>query len=387
MKGLIEAYSTMDAMRKIKEDYPVITKLEEIKEKKGLLNTEINTGIDTRSFVLMCSQFAIILGSGIAIGRAIRLVADKMTNKRLKTMLNQVSKDVEGGRTLAASFETRGAEFLPPTFIETIRAGENSGNLVGAFKSAYEHFDKQEKIAKKVRNALIYPIFVLLVAIVVVIVLMVKVVPTFMDIFDSYGAELPGITRLLINISNFFSKWWWLLLVLTVSIVLGLKLYGRSPEGRLKLAQIKLRLPVLGNIYSLTATSEFANNMCTLIGSGLPITQAIRITGRVISNAYIGRKIGEMNERIEVGYTLGDALRESDAMPDILTDMVAVGEETGELEATLDTAASYYDSELDSATQAALTKLEPAVLVLMAGVAGFIVIAVYVAMFDMYGAM
>ena len=388
VNGVIDAYDRFDAATKIRQTYPVIQKLEEVTEKEGFLNKEIGGNhVNTKAFILMCSQFSIILKSGIPIGRTVRLIADKMTDKKLKKLLTEVSEDIEAGRGLASSFESHGEGYLPVTFIETIRAGEQSGNLAGAFETEYRHFDKQAKIAGKVRNAMIYPAFVLVIAVVVVIVLMVKVVPTFTSIFDSYDAEIPAITQLLIDISNFFAKAWWILLIIAVMLVLAYNLYKKTEEGKINTAKLQLKLPVLGNINELTAASEFANNMCTLVGSGLSITRAIRVTGRVMSNYFLSTKITNMTGRIEEGGTLGDALRESEAMPDILVDMTSVGEETGELEQTLNSVAAYYDAELDAATQAALNKLEPAVLVFMAVVAGFIVIAIYVAMFEMYSVM
>lgn len=388
VKGVIEGYDRLDAAAKIRQSYPIVEKLEEVSEIQGLLNMELDANrLNKKAFVLMCSQFAIILKSGIPIGRTIALIADKMSDKKLKKLLKSVSEDVEGGRSLTSSFEAHGGKFLPVTFIETIRAGEESGNLPRAFETIYQHYDKQEKISKKVKNALIYPTFVLVVAVVVVIVLMVKVVPVFNDIFASYGSDLPAITRSLIAVSGFFSKSWWLLLLLIAAVVLGLKLYSGTEKGLLQLGELKLKLPVLGNILSLTACSEFANNMCTLVGSGLPITRAVRVTSKVMSNPYLSAKVSSIVSRIEEGRSLGESLRESEAMPDIMVDMVSVGEETGELETTLDTVAGYYDAELDSTIQASLAKLEPSILVFVAGVAGYIVIAVYVAMFKMYAVM
>ena len=390
VSGVIEGYDKMDAVRKIKMTYPIISKIDEVKEGAdgGILSMEIGGNkLNAKAFTLMCSQFAIILRSGIPLGRTVKLIADKMTDKKLKKVLNQVSDDVEAGRSLTASFEAHGEGYFPLMFIETVRAGEESGNLPRAFETVYQHFDKQAKIKGKVKSALTYPIFVLVIAVVVVIVLMVKVVPTFTSIFDSYDAEIPGVTKALIAISDFFSASWWILLIIVVVLVIAYKIYSGTEQGRINVAKAKLKIPVLGNINILTAASEFANNMCTLVGSGLSITRAVRITSRVMSNYFIGTEVGKITGRIEEGHSLGDSLREADVLPDILVDMTAVGEETGELEDTLNTVAGYYDAELDMATKAALDKLEPAVLVFMAVVAGFIVIAIYVAMFEMYNVM
>lgn len=389
VSGIVEGFDQFDAVDKIRQDCDIILKISEIEEKKpGLLSKEIGGNrLNTKAFSLMCAQFSIILKSGISIGRTVRLIADKITDKKLKKILNQVAADVEAGRSISTSFEERGEKLMPPIFIQTLHAGEESGNLARAFETMYQHFDKQVKMREKVRSALIYPIFVLALAVCVVIVLMVKVVPTFISIFDSYGEELPLITRSLIWISRFFQKNILLIIVVTAALVFGFKLYGNTENGRLKLAKMALKIPVLGNVNVLSAASEFAGNMATLIGSGLQITKAVSISARAISNYYVSQSVGKITSRLEEGHTLGDCMRKTDCLPDILVDMTAVGEETGELESTLHTVAGYYESELDMAVQDVLKKLEPTILVIMAGVAGYIVLAVYVAMFQMYSVM
>ena len=360
----------------------------EVRNREGLLSRDIGgSRINMKAFTVMCSQFAIILRAGIPIARTVHLIADKTTDKVLKRILTQVAEDVEAGRSISASFEERGGKLLPPTFVDTIRAGEETGSIDTAFNTMHRHLDKQTRMGARVRGALAYPVFVLFIAVIVVIVIMVKVVPTFTAIFDSYGAELPGITKALIAISHFFSRWWMVLLGVGIVIYIAYKLYGNTEEGRLNLARTARKLPVLGNINELNSASQFANSMATMLSAGLPLTRAISITARVIDNYFVSQEIGKLSGRLEEGHGLGTSLRESARMPDILTDMVAVGEETGELQSTMETVASYYDNELEEAINAAIAKLEPTLLVFMAIVAGFIVIAVYMAMFSMYSVM
>lgn len=388
--GIVNGYTEMDAVERIKETCDIVVKITEVKEdgKDNLLAMELGGDrLNAKAFTVMCSQFAIILKSGISISRTCQLIAEKTTDKPLKKMLLKVSEDIEAGRGLAASFEEHGGKILPLTFIENIRAGEESGNVARVFETMYEHFDKQTKMSGKVKSALSYPIFVLFIAIVVVIVLMVKVVPTFTSIFAEYGAELPLMTRMLIGMSNFFKKSWWIIAGIIALIILGIKLYKHSEEGRINMAKLALKVPVLGNINLLNAASQFSNNLTMLLGSGLSMTKAVKITSNVVDNYYIGSEIGLMTSKLEEGRTLSDCMRNSNCLPDILTDMVGVGEETGELEDTLHTIAGYYDAELEMAIQDALKKLEPAILIFLAIVAGFIVISIYVAMFEMYSIM
>ena len=387
VSGVVEGFNEFDAVDRIKQDCDIVLKLTEVEEKKpGLLSMEIGGNrLNAKAFSLMCAQFSIILQSGIPIGRTVRLIGEKMTDKKLKGILKK--EDVEAGRSVATSFQERGGKLLPAVFIETIRAGEESGNLSKAFETMYQHYDKQVKMRAKVRNALIYPVFVLALAVVVVIVLMVKVVPTFMDIFASYDAELPLITQSLILISNFFRKYIFLIIVVFAAIALIFKLYANTEKGRMNVAKLALKIPVLGNVSLLSAASEFAANLTTLIGAGLQLTRAVSITARVINNYYISQCVGKMTSRLEEGHTLGECMREADCLPDILVDMTAVGEETGELESTLHTVSGYYESELDMAVQDVLKKLEPTLLIGMAVIAGYIVLAVYIAMFQMYSVM
>lgn len=389
VSGVVEAFNEMDAVDRIKQQHGVIIKMTPVKgEGEGFLNMEIGgKKLDNKAFIVMCSQFAIILNAGIPIARTVQLIAAKTTNKPLHKMLVHVAEDVEAGRSISASFAERGEGLLPPTFVETIAAGESSGNLDKAFETVYEHFDKQAKMAAKVKSALAYPIFVLCIAVGVVAVLMIKVVPTFTAIFDSLGGELPLITQALIAVSNFFIKYWMLLLAIIAAFVIFYKVYGNTEQGRMNLAKWSLKVPVLGNIQELNAASEFANTLATMLASGLPMTRAITITAKTMSNYFMSTEVGKLAVKLEEGYALGQSMREANFMPDILVDMVSVGEETGEMEKTLKTIAGYYDAELDMAIASALAKLEPALLVGLAGVAGFVVIAIYMAMFGMYAIM
>jgi type IV pilus assembly protein PilC len=391
VSGVMEGFNELDAVAKIKETYSIVLQISEVKEQgKAAQFLSLDIGgnkLNDKAFTLMCSQFSVILKAGIPIRRTVELIAEKMTDKPLKRILEQVAKDVEAGRSLSASFAERGRKMLPVTFLETIYAGEEAGNLDTAFDSVSKHYTKQSKMKGKVRGAMIYPLFVLIVAIVVVIVLMVKVVPTFTAIFDSYDAELPLPTQLLIGMSNFFRRYWLVIVGIGAGLGLFYKLYGNTESGRMNLAKLQLKLPVLGNIGILNGASQFANTMAMMLNAGLPMTKSVTITSRVMTNYFFSTQIGKITARLEEGQTLGKSLRDAACMPDIMVDMAAVGEESGELAQTLTMTAEYYDAELEQATADALAKLEPTILVFLAGFAGFIVIAIYMAMFGMYAAM
>ena len=389
VSGLMEAYNAVDATRRIKEEYGMILKLAEVAvAKPNFMAAEVGGNrLNAKAFTVMCSQFAIILEAGVPLARAVNLIAERTTDKTLKRLLDKVGQDVENGRSISASFAEHGEKLLPVTFIETIHSGEESGNIEKSFESMHEHFDKQAKMAAKVRSAMAYPLFVLVVAIAVVVVLMVAVVPTFMEMFEEFDAQLPLMTRMLIAMSNFFRNNLLVLALCAVGIPLFIKLYGNTEKGRMNLAKIQLKLPILGNIALLTAASQFANSMTTLIDSGLTMNKSVFITSKVLDNYYISQEIGKLTSQLEEGRTLGESMREQQVMPNILIDMTAVGEESGEVAKTLHTVARFYDEELESAIQKALAMMEPALLCTLGVIAGFIVLSVYLAMFTLYDAM
>ena len=388
VNGVIDAYNEIDAANRIRENCDVILKLSEVSEKKTGLNMDIGGNkLNVKAFTVMCSQFSIILHAGVPLARAVHLIADKTTDKALKNMLQKVADDVEGGRSMSASFEENGGKVLPQTFIETIRAGEASGSIDRSFETMKVHFEKQQKTKSKVKSAMAYPLFVLVVAIVVVAVVMVVVIPKLTPMFTESGGEIPALMNSLIVVSTFFQKNILTMIGIAIAIVVVYKIYSNTEAGRLNLAKIQLKLPILGNIAELTGASEFANSMAALMNAGLSIPKALTITARTMSNYYFATENGKLSGELEAGRALGRSMADQGVMPDILVDMVGVGEETGELAHTLETVALFYDAELEEATKAALAKLEPAMLIFIAIFAGYIVIAIYTGMFSIYDTM
>ncbi len=385
---MIEAYNEIDAVERLKRTCSHVKKLTPAGSDKKNLNIQIGKPkLNDKAFSLMCSQFAIILNAGLPVGRTVRLIADKTSDKTLKKILNGVGDDVEAGRSLSASFTERGGGLFPSTFVETLRAGEETGSIAKSFETMHEHYDKVLKLRKRIKGALAYPAFVLVIAVIVVIILMIKVVPTFMESFKDLGVEMPGLTKALIAVSNFFQNYWIHMISSIVGIYFVIRIYSATAKGRLKVAELIRDMPLAGPISQLTSASQFASSMSTMLGAGLPMIRALNITARTISNYYVQTKIITMAKRVEEGRPVGSSLREAGCMPDILVDMVTVGETSGELEDTLKTIGAYYDVEVDSSISSMMAKLEPAIMVGLAGIVGFIVIAIYGAMFDIYGAM
>ena len=355
--GVVEAFDEIEAMERAREQCRVVQSVVPVREGKNLLSMDITKPkAKQKNLAVMCAQFATILNAGVPAARATSLVADQVTDKYLKRVLADVAADVASGHSLAESFQSKG-ENLPRVFIETVRAGEESGHLPESFQRLHGYFDKRAKVSAKVQSAMTYPIFVAVIAVVVLAIMMVMVIPSMTGMIASLGADTPAMTQFLIDASNFVTDNFLLIAV------------------------------VLAAVGVCSGAAQFANTMAMLVTAGLPATRAVAITSRVMSNYVLSREVGRLEAGLEEGRTLGEGLEASTYLPRTLVEMVAVGEHTGELEETLETMGAFYDDETQRVTNKAISIMEPALLVLMALFAGFIVIALYLPMFSLYAAM
>lgn len=387
VSGVVEAVDEFAAVDKIKATCPIVLKIEPVKEKSGIFTKEIGSKkIDTKSLAVMCSQFSIILQAGVTVAQCMEMIAGQTQDKKLRKTLEKTAEDVAQGNGVAASFEKNCPE-LPATFIETIRAGEYSGTLENSFATLEKYYEKSYKNKQKIKQVMTYPIFVVIVAIIVLAVVMLKVIPTISAVFSDLGGDLPKMTQIMIRSSEFFQRnFLWMMLVLILLVIVG-KLYCNTEKGRYQWNRLMLKIPVLGNINLLNGCSQFANTMTALLEAGISVGDSIEVTAKVLDNYVLSVETSKMVGKISEGYRLGECMRKCDYYPTTLTEMCAIGENTGELEHTLETIATYYDNEADHATKQAISKLEPTIMVFLAIFAGFIVISIYLPMFTMYGMM
>lgn len=399
--GTADAPNQSEALLRARETCEVILSLQrslfarreawdsvEEDEKRGFFDIELGAPrLDLKTFSVTCNQFSIILRSGMPVAQTVRMVADTIPDKMIQRWLRKVLRDVENGQPLADSMAARGKAFLPTTFIETVRAGEASGNLDRSFASMARHFESQYKMRAQIRGAMTYPIVILVVAVLVMAVIMVYVIPMFTAIFEAAGSQMPPLTRMVIDISNFFKRYWWIFPLLGVGGTVAYKAFDTFPKIHTLYAKIRLRLPVFGKISLLSASCQFTETLGTLMDAGLTMVNAVQISANVIGNAYISGRCAELVEALEAGASLGDAMRRQNVFPKTLIEMVAMGEQSGEMVQTLEYVGDYYDGELHAATEAAVKTLGPAVLVVVGGFSIFLVAGVYTGMFGMYGAM
>ena len=391
VEGVVEAADRDDAARKAREYCRVLVKIEPVSAGKmnDIMNADIGLllsggKIKPKKLALLSSQLAIELKAGLPLVRSLRLVAENEEDKNLKKILEDVADDVQAGHGLAKSFQTR-APKLPSTFIETIRAGEASGRLDDAFARLKVYFENADAIASKVGSAMIYPAMLIAVAIVVVVIIMVFAVPVFEDSFASMGNDLPLPTKMLIGMSNFMTDNALLLIAILAIIAISVILFGKSETGRHTYARLALTFPGIELVNRMSAASQFASTLSTMMESGLPLVQATRITAATAENLLISEEIENAVKGVLEGHTLSRGLRHSKYLPPLLVEMTSVGEETGHLEETLTVVSEYYNKEVDTAVKRALGILEPCITIVLALLVVFILLSVYLPIFTMYG--
>ncbi len=383
VNGVVEAFDEYAAVAKIKETCTVVTKITQVQDIPKQAKPLFGNRIKEKELAIVCSQFSIILKAGMPIVRAVELIAEQTDSKQMKKLLTAVAADVSEGFSLAHSFETKDVQ-LPVTFIETVRAGEESGTLPQAFQRLQDYFDRSAKLKGKIQAAMTYPLFTIVVAIVVVAVIMIKAVPTFVTSFADMGTELPGATKLLIALSDFFVGWWWLIVAVVAAGLIAWRVWGHSESGRLKQHSFKLKIPVLGKINQMRAASQYASTMTTLLAAGISIQKAVAVTSGVMDNALVGHQLSTQLPKLEEGKPLSECLKSCPTLPSMLVDMTGVGEETGTMESTLEVVATYYNSETELRSQKAVSLLEPIIICVLAVIVVLILLAVYLPMFSLY---
>lgn len=379
VSGVLRAYDEFEAADKLRESVAIITTLEAVPEKKeSVLSRPVAFRVKEKELALLCSQFAIILASGLSVERCVSMVAAQTKNKYLRRMLDKVSEEVGAGYSLAQSFGNN-APYLPKTFTETLRAGEQSGTLESCFQRLHAYYDRSAKTRAKIVSTLTYPVMVIIVAIVVFVIIIAVAVPAFTDAFTDLGSgSLPGVTRALMAVSAFFTKWWWLVLGVLALLVIAYLTFRRA--GRLELTRAPLR-----RIHSMNAAAQFAHSMATLLAAGLPLPRALEVTANVVSNYTFSLAVRQVRQDVERGRPMAESMAGIECFPAMLTEMVGVGERSGALEETLDVIGGYYDNEVSVTTARLLAVLEPAITIALAVLVVLLLLAVYLPMFTLYG--
>ncbi len=338
--------------------------------------------IKSKDLAVFCKQLYAMLKAGVTIVNSLEILKQQTENKRLAKIIGQMYEDLQKGNTFSEALSHHKDAF-PTIFISMAEAGELSGNIDIIMNRLSNHFEKEYKIENKVKGAMTYPMILVIVCVAVVVFLLTTIMPTFVEMYSSSGVELPKITQVMISVSQALKNYWYIFVVAVVAIVFAVSAMNKNENVKLKEDYYKLQIPVVKNLVLKVATSRFTRTLSTLMGSGVPLLQALETVSGVTGNTYIASKIMEAREDVRRGLALSQPLRQQGVFPPMVHSMIKIGEDSGSIEEILDKTADFYDEEVDTAVTRLTTMLEPIMIVFMAIIIGFIVIAMVTPMFDM----
>lgn len=340
--------------------------------------------VGTRDLSVFCRQFVSITTAGVTIVDALDMLSDQTENKTLKAAIADTKLSVQKGETLANSMAKQGPKVFPNMMISMVAAGEATGNLETSFARVGEQLEKQTKLNSLIKKSMIYPIALLVVIIGVVTAMMIMVIPTFSDMYADMGQKLPALTQALVACSDFMVNKWYILIGVIVVIVVGIKVFASTETGIYLFAKIAMKAPIFGNLTVKSAAASFARTLSTLTASGISMIEGLEITARTMKNVYFKDAVNEAKEKVAQGRPLSEPLKNGGIFPNMIVHMIGIGEETGSMEDMLVTAATYYEEEVEVATESISALIEPLIIVVLAGIVGVIIMAILTPMFGMY---
>jgi type IV pilus assembly protein PilC len=342
-------------------------------------------GVNAKELAIFTRQFSVMIDSGLPLVQCLEILASQQENKFFQKVLTGTRASVEGGSTLSTAMRQHPKVF-DGLYVNMVEAGETGGILDTILQRLSTYIEKNVKLQRAVKSALVYPVGVVSVAGGVITLLLWKVVPIFATLFAGLGVDLPLPTKIVIGLSNFVgSIFGFLIVVAVVGIGVGLKVWNGTPQGRYIIDATILKLPVVGLLIRKIAVARFTRTLGTLISSGVPILEGLDITAKTSGNAVVERALQKVRKALEEGKSLTEPLKESEVFPGMVTQMIAVGEQTGAMDAMLQKIADFYEEEVDAAVKDLLTALEPVMIVFLGVVVGGVVISMYLPLFTLIG--
>lgn len=381
--GVLDVTSRAQLIQKLREKGQYILEAEDKADSAARERAVNSKKIKLKPLAIFCRQFATLINSGITAVKALDFLYQQTSDKTLKPCIGRVYEAVQKGEAMSEAFRKQGQAF-PELFINMVMTGESSGNLDQVLLRMADHYEKENKLRNKIKGAMVYPMVLATLTIVVVVVMLIFVLPTFTSIITDGGGELPIITKLLIDLSEFLQRFWWLVGGVMIALIIGWRGFIRGEKGHLWWDSAKLRLPVVGKSLRMIVAARFARTLSTLISSGLQMLSSIEITARIVDNQLVHDKLISVTEDIRKGSQLSASIRKTEQFPPMIYNMISVGEESGLLDDILSKTAAFFDEESDAAISRLVGLLEPLMIIIMAVVIGFIVIAMYLPMFQMY---
>ena len=382
-KGTMEGKSIEQVTGVLKAQKNVILSVSEASLMSRDINFSLGSRVSARDYSIFCRQFVSIISAGVSIINALEMMRDQTENRTLKKALGEVYEDVSKGESMAGAMKKHSKVF-PSMLCNMVEAGEASGSMEVAFERMAVQFEKENKLKQSVKKAMIYPIVLLVVMVGVLFLMMIWVIPNFMGMFAELDTELPPITQAVVNMSDFvIAKWWLILLVVAAAIAL-FKAYAASPSGKFVLGGIALKIPVFGKLQTKSECARLGRTLCTLLGAGVPMMDAIEITGRSMENVHYKKAMMDAKDQVMRGMALSRPLKTCGLFPPMVVHMVSIGEETGNIETMLENVANYYEDDVQVATEQVMALMEPMIIVVMAIVVGVLIMAIMQPMLILY---
>lgn len=385
IEGKFEASSRDEVINMITSSgyYPL--KIEEVVESKPI-ELKIFDRVTKKDLAVFCRQFYTMLDAGVSITNSINILSKEIPNKKLREILSNIEDDIKKGELLSESM-AKYKKYFPQLLIKMVESGEISGNIDEMMLRMSVHFEKENKINNKVKSAMTYPAILSVVAVGAVMFIMTFVMPTFVEMFEGFGTELPFITRFMLATSEFLSNNLIIILLAIGILIVLFNIYKKSPHGIQTISSLKLKLPIIGNLNKKIIVSRFTRTLSTLLSAGVSLVHALPTVAGVLENKVAEDAILKIRERVVRGDGLSGPIRENDIFPKMLSSMIRIGEESGSLDSILNKTADFYDDEVEQAIQATTSLIEPMLIVVMGVVIGAIVISIMLPMFDMYSQM
>ncbi len=385
LKGELEASSEQIAMAQLRKRNLKVLKLKP-KPKDLFANVAfMQPKVTNKDLVVFTRQFSTMIDAGLPLVQGLNILAEQADNPKFKSILKQITKDVEGGSTLAEAMKKHPKVFNE-LFVNLIAAGEVGGILDTILQRLATFIEKAAELKSKIKGAMTYPIVVVCIAFIVIAVILIFVIPVFQDMFASFGSALPVPTQLVVNMSDFMKgNIHWVILGIA-AFVFAFKQYRNSKGGRKTTDNIALRLPIFGDLLKKTAVARFTRTLGTMLASGVPILDSLEIVAKTAGNVVIEEIIYEVRGSIAEGQTIAEPLSENDIFPGMVIQMISVGEATGALDTMLEKIADFYDKEVDAAVDALTSMLEPILMLFLGTAIGGLVVAMYLPIFSMAGA-
>ena len=383
VEGLIEASDKKSVVFALRAKSLYLLSLSEVNPKSTLDIAFGSAKLPKRTLAVFCTQFASILRAGVPLIQALTILEEQADNAKLKKILQSVGEDLQRGKGLSEALSMH-ERALPTIMIKMIEAGELSGTLDLSLERLATHFDKEYRITKKIRGAMMYPVIVTVIALIVVVFMLLFIIPRFMTFFESSGAELPGITKFMLRLSDFITANWMYILAFMLMIYVGFKFYKSTPPGRLAIDTLKIKAPLLKKSVSRILASRFSRTLATLTATGISLTQSLRIASKVVGNRLAENKLIDIEESIKQGRSLNSSVSAAALFPNMLVHMTKIGEESGTLDQMLAKAADYFEEEADAAITKLTTILQPILLVIVAAIILFVMLSVLMPMLTMY---